>query len=146
MCDSKHRYLLCAVRRLKSRLRMLLHAGVLARCRGVLLPRVPTVRLCLRHIACTVRGQERHCFVAPEESATKHLAALLARDLRAGDCYCLHGEVGAGKSVFSQFAVEDSLDLPLRMMSCLCRPQPICCNKFMTTIQGHPYTTLTFTG
>lgn len=83
----------------------------------MLLPRVPTVRLCLRHIACTVRSQERHCFVAPEESATKHLAALLARDLRAGDCYCLHGDVGAGKSVFSRgfirsAAEDDELPVP----------------------------------
>lgn len=99
-CVSEHSYLLSAVRRLKSRIPMPLHAGVLARCRGVLLSRRPAVRECLRHIACTVRNQERHCFVAPEESATKHLAALLAQNLRAGDCYCLHGDVGAGKSVF----------------------------------------------
>ncbi|DBA99119.1 hypothetical protein WJX77_012605 [Trebouxia sp. C0004] len=96
---------------------MLLHAGILARCKSVLLPRRPAAREYLRYIACTVRNQERHCFVAPEESATKHLAALLAQDLRAGDCYCLHGDVGAGKSVFSRgfirsAAEDDELPVP----------------------------------
>uniref|UniRef100_A0A383VCJ7 tRNA threonylcarbamoyladenosine biosynthesis protein TsaE n=1 Tax=Tetradesmus obliquus TaxID=3088 RepID=A0A383VCJ7_TETOB len=41
-------------------------------------------------------------YLAPAEEHLQHLAALLARDRRAGDCYCLYGSVGAGKSVFSR--------------------------------------------
>jgi type II secretory pathway predicted ATPase ExeA len=39
-------------------------------------------------------------YLAPAEEHVQQLAALLARDRRAGDCYCLYGSVGAGKSVF----------------------------------------------
>ena len=38
--------------------------------------------------------------IAPLEQGTKGLAVILAGDARVGDCVCLHGEVGAGKSVF----------------------------------------------
>ena len=38
--------------------------------------------------------------LAPLGQSTRKLAALLARDARVGDCICLHGDVGAGKSVF----------------------------------------------
>ncbi len=38
--------------------------------------------------------------LAPLEQSTKKLAAILAKDARQGDCICLHGDVGAGKSVF----------------------------------------------
>jgi hypothetical protein len=34
------------------------------------------------------------------ESGARHLAAALAKDLRAGDIYLLFGAVGAGKSAF----------------------------------------------
>src|SRR5690348_9311578 len=39
-------------------------------------------------------------FVAMSEPALQHLASMLADDRRAGDCICLFGAVGAGKSVF----------------------------------------------
>ncbi len=39
-------------------------------------------------------------FVSPSEAATAALARKLASELRPGDCYCLYGDVGAGKSVF----------------------------------------------
>ena len=51
-------------------------------------------------VSVTARRNDGYCFLAPEESATQRLACLLARDLQAGDCYCLLGDVGAGKSVF----------------------------------------------
>lgn len=38
--------------------------------------------------------------LAVSERATSRLAALLAEERRAGDCYCLFGDVGAGKSFF----------------------------------------------
>lgn len=47
-----------------------------------------------------VLPNDRVCFVAPGEAATRYLASHFASDLRSGDCYCLLGEVGAGKSVF----------------------------------------------
>lgn len=43
---------------------------------------------------------KQHCFIATEEAATRYLSARLALDLRAGDCYCLIGKVGSGKSAF----------------------------------------------
>jgi hypothetical protein len=38
--------------------------------------------------------------LATSERGTEAAAAMFAADLRAGDCYCLVGEVGAGKSAF----------------------------------------------
>lgn len=38
--------------------------------------------------------------VCPSEVSTSRLAAAFARCLRPGDCYCLIGGVGTGKSVF----------------------------------------------
>ena len=38
--------------------------------------------------------------LAPLEQSTRRLAAILAEDARRGDCICLHGDVGAGKSIF----------------------------------------------
>ena len=40
--------------------------------------------------------------LAPTVEAVECLAALFASHTRAGDCYCLFGDVGAGKSVFSR--------------------------------------------
>lgn len=39
-------------------------------------------------------------YLAPSEQHIQHLAAILAADRRVGDCYCLYGSVGAGKSTF----------------------------------------------
>jgi hypothetical protein len=45
--------------------------------------------------------QERQTrLLAPTEAHTTRLAQLLAADYRQGDCICLHGDVGAGKSFF----------------------------------------------
>jgi hypothetical protein len=38
--------------------------------------------------------------VAPSEASLQHLAELLASVAQQGDCICLYGRVGAGKSVF----------------------------------------------
>ncbi len=43
---------------------------------------------------------EPRTLIATSQSGTEALARLLAKDIRAADCYCLHGDVGAGKSVF----------------------------------------------
>ena len=43
---------------------------------------------------------EPRTLIARSRLGTEALARLLARDIRAADCYCLHGDVGAGKSVF----------------------------------------------
>ena len=59
-------------------------------------------KTCRSIVRVTSRSDDRYCFIAPKESATQRLASLLARDLQAGDCYCLLGDVGAGKSVFRQ--------------------------------------------
>jgi len=40
--------------------------------------------------------------LATSERGTAQLAGLLAADISAGDCYCLLGQVGAGKSAFSR--------------------------------------------
>ena len=37
--------------------------------------------------------------VSPTEHTTQHLASLLAQRATLGDCFCLYGDVGAGKSV-----------------------------------------------
>lgn len=142
---------------------MLLRASAFARCQTALLPKRCAVSACSRQTAPFGDNRNRLCFVAPEESATRHLAALLAQELRAGDCYCLHGDVGAGKSAFrwlfcarllynahlctgrlqylcDDYAVGDSSELLLKMMSCPCLLPAIFYSKFTTTIQvcvGH---------
>lgn len=79
---------------------MLLRAALLSKLhKGLLQSRHP-LHGRLRKVASVASNRKPYCFVAPRESATQHLAALLAGDLRAGDCYCFFGEVGAGKSVF----------------------------------------------
>lgn len=41
--------------------------------------------------------------LAADERSMAVLAQMLVQqDLAAGDCYCLYGDVGAGKSVFSR--------------------------------------------
>ena len=48
--------------------------------------------------------------IAPTEAATQRLAGLLAVDAKPGDCICLYGKVGAGKSVF-RCAPQESLSM-----------------------------------
>jgi tRNA threonylcarbamoyl adenosine modification protein YjeE len=43
---------------------------------------------------------------------TKNLAHQLARQVRAGDCIALSGEVGAGKTTFAQAFIESLLEIP----------------------------------
>jgi len=50
--------------------------------------------------------------IAPTEAATQRLAELLAEHARPGDCICLYGQVGAGKSFFR---------CSLQHSGCLCR-------------------------
>jgi hypothetical protein len=56
-------------------------------------------RRCCSSAARTAQGQALAA-VAPTESSLQHLADLLASVARRGDCICLYGRVGAGKSVF----------------------------------------------
>ncbi|HHU13233.1 MAG TPA: tRNA (adenosine(37)-N6)-threonylcarbamoyltransferase complex ATPase subunit type 1 TsaE [Clostridiaceae bacterium] len=49
-------------------------------------------------------------------SETRHLAAVLARALRAGDCLALYGDLGAGKTVFAA-AVKEALGVLGEMQS-----------------------------
>ncbi len=53
--------------------------------------------------------------VAPTERALGRLATLLVHKggLQAGDVYCLHGDVGAGKSVFSRAFIRAAAGDPL---------------------------------
>mmetsp|Transcript_37454 Transcript_37454/g.83355 ORF Transcript_37454/g.83355 Transcript_37454/m.83355 type:complete len:271 (+) Transcript_37454:38-850(+) len=76
-------------------------------------------RLCVRALSkveapIVKRGAT---FYAPSEESLGYLASLLAQNLSPGDCYCLHGDVGAGKSVFSrafirEVAQDDYLPVP----------------------------------
>ena len=54
------------------------------------------------------------CFLATSERATSALSVVLASKRQAGDCICLRGEVGAGKSAFRQ-------DLPPQKPSQPCK-------------------------
>eukprot|EP00884_Botryococcus_braunii_P004690 jgi/Botrbrau1/14221/Bobra.0254s0010.1 len=50
------------------------------------------------------------------EETTEALAEILAQDLRPGDCYCLHGDVGTGKTAFSRAFIRAAAgdpDLPV---------------------------------
>lgn len=63
------------------------------------------------------RQQGELCLIAPTEQATSSLAAWLAQDVQPGDCYCLYGSVGAGKSVFSRAFIravsqDEGLEVP----------------------------------
>eukprot|EP00967_Tisochrysis_lutea_P084511 scaffold118167_cov19-Tisochrysis_lutea.AAC.1 len=57
----------------------------------------------------------RLSLVAPSEKALGRLAALLVQKggLQAGDVYCLHGDVGAGKSVFSRAFIRAAAGDPM---------------------------------
>eukprot|EP00193_Tetraselmis_chui_P004818 CAMPEP_0177754234 /NCGR_PEP_ID=MMETSP0491_2-20121128/1900_1 /TAXON_ID=63592 /ORGANISM="Tetraselmis chuii, Strain PLY429" /LENGTH=243 /DNA_ID=CAMNT_0019269603 /DNA_START=153 /DNA_END=884 /DNA_ORIENTATION=+ len=48
--------------------------------------------------------------LATSERGTEAAAAMFAADLRAGDCYCLLGEVGAGKSAFSRAFIRSVME------------------------------------
>ena len=52
--------------------------------------------------------------LAPKEGSMQHLAALMVQELglRAGDVYCLEGDVGAGKSVFSRAFIRAAIGDP----------------------------------
>ena len=68
-----------------------------------LLCRAPLTRSHLHRLSRqsrTAASAKQHCFIATEEAATQYLSSLLALDLRTGDCYCLTGKVGSGKSAF----------------------------------------------
>ncbi|KAF5832848.1 hypothetical protein DUNSADRAFT_11150 [Dunaliella salina] len=64
--------------------------------------------------AGTIHGS-RLSLVAPSEKALGRLAALLVQlgGLQAGDVYCLHGDVGAGKSVFSRAFIRAAAGDPM---------------------------------
>lgn len=80
---------------------MLLRAGL---CSKVFLcPAASSWQQHRRKCSCSSTSSaalKQHCFIATEEAATRYLSARLALDLRAGDCYCLTGKVGCGKSAF----------------------------------------------
>ena len=59
--------------------------------------------------------------LAPTEAHTRRLAQLLAADIRQGDCICLHGDVGAGKSFFRWAADATMCCCNARVASALCR-------------------------
>ncbi|KAG2486484.1 hypothetical protein HYH03_014788 [Edaphochlamys debaryana] len=64
-----------------------------------------------------VERTEEHRLGVPSAQALDVLAALFASHIRPGDCYCLFGAVGAGKSVFSRafiraVAEDDFLPVP----------------------------------
>ena len=42
----------------------------------------------------------RLCLLAPTEQDTEIVADFLSTDRKPGDCYCMFGSVGAGKSAF----------------------------------------------
>lgn len=81
--------------RVKFAIPMLLRAGL----SNKLLCCAPVTRRLLRQSPRPASAQQ-YCFIATEESATQYLSSLLALDLRTGDCYCLTGKVGSGKSAF----------------------------------------------
>jgi len=61
-------------------------------------------------------AESKLCVLAPSEMDTQLIAEALASNNMAGDCYCLYGEVGAGKSAFSRAfirATAEDEDLPV---------------------------------
>lgn len=52
-----------------------------------------------RHRCCCT-STATAMYIAPTEAHLQYLASLMAQERNAGDCYCLYGSVGAGKSVF----------------------------------------------
>ena len=70
---------------------------------GLLLaPRRATFRplTCRAAAAGSSQLQHEHRLFAASEEHTRRLAQLLAEGSQAGDCICLYGDVGAGKSFF----------------------------------------------
>lgn len=56
---------------------------------------------CRRHMHASVdSAAQQLSVISPTEQSTNQLAALIAKRAIKGDCICLHGDVGAGKSVF----------------------------------------------
>lgn len=51
-------------------------------------------------LAAASKQPTAHRLYIPTESHTRKLAELLAEGAREGDCICLSGDVGAGKSFF----------------------------------------------
>lgn len=68
------------------------------------------------HSTLTTHSTQHFKFHAPTEAAMSCLASLLAMQLQRGDCYCLEGDVGAGKSVFCREFIRQArqdADLPV---------------------------------
>jgi hypothetical protein len=103
------------------------------RCTAALAPTCramqrPKLRCIVRAAAarCAQKGFEI-CFISPTESSTGALASMLAQTARTGDCLCLYGDVGAGKSVFRWFLrLQNQLhDTPCSsLLTCACTMQP----------------------
>lgn len=62
--------------------------------------RCGTLSMCRMSSTAPSQSTNTIQILAPLEHSTGRLAAILAKSARAGDCICLHGDVGAGKSVF----------------------------------------------
>ena len=80
--------------------RLLWRGSTQLTCR--LVQRCELTRNRLMHLAalrCNPAVQ-RLAIVSPTEQATQQLASLLAERATVGDCFCLYGDVGVGKSVF----------------------------------------------
>ncbi|GMH40889.1 hypothetical protein BSKO_08793 [Bryopsis sp. KO-2023] len=60
--------------------------------------------------ASCLKDDHKQVFVCPTEESTAQVAALFGKRLREGDCYCLYGDVGAGKSVFSRGFIRAACD------------------------------------
>lgn len=56
--------------------------------------------VCHLSIAAASAHPNQYSLRARSETATQRVAQLLAAEAQAGDCICLYGDVGAGKSVF----------------------------------------------